>query len=152
MSAICILTPIVIGSWPMIAAAISGVASAMGFSMVAGQNEEPVERSSGRVETDIPNSEVLKESMGVGEKIRIQKGDLTIEFGRDERGACSVCVTGKNHSNAELRKIGQEVAGRVVQQFTYNKLITELKKRNYSVVNENVQADASISVRVRLNR
>jgi hypothetical protein len=36
MSTVCILTPIVIGSWPMIATAVAGAASAMGYA-VAGE-------------------------------------------------------------------------------------------------------------------
>jgi len=73
---------------------------------------------------------------------------VTIEFKRDLRGTCSMCVTGSK-SKQELQKIGQEVSGRVVQQFAYHKLVTELKKRNYAIVDEKVQQDESIRVRVR---
>jgi len=38
----------------------------------------------------------------------------------------------------------------VVQQFAYNKLLTELKRRNYSVVDEQVLSDESVRLRVRL--
>jgi hypothetical protein len=149
MSAVCILTPIVVASWPVLASAIVGAATAMGFTIRAEalHQERPHRR---KVETDIPNSEVVADELARGEKIVVQRGEVTVEFGRDERGACTVCVTGDKLSDRELRKIGEEVAGRVVQQFAYHKLMTELKKRNYTVVGEQVLEDQSVHMRVRL--
>ncbi|MHC4415673.1 MAG: hypothetical protein ACYS0G_10345 [Planctomycetota bacterium] len=152
MSTVCILTPIVIGSWPMISAAVVAAAGSMGFSVLG--TEPVVDRASGttRVETEVPNSQVVAEILRRGEKVRIEKDGVVIEFGVDERGACTVCVSGEGRREAELKRIGEEVAGRVVQQFAYHKLMTELKERNYSIVEESVEEDDSIQVRVRLNR
>lgn len=151
MGAILVLTPLVISSWPAITAAIMGAATAMGFSVAGGaaapQTITPKKKT---VETEIENSEVVAEALTRGQKIVIQKGDITIEFGQDARGGCSVCVTGERHAERELKQIGQEVAGRVVQQFAYHKLMTELKRRRYSIVDEKVMQDQSIQVRVRL--
>ena len=63
MSAVCVLTPIVVGSWPAIATAITSAAAAMGFCVAARQPEFEDERVVGRsgVETEIPNSEVIEE-------------------------------------------------------------------------------------------
>ncbi len=83
---------------------------------------------------------------------RIERDGFTIDFGVDERGTCTVCVRGKGRGKAELKKIGDEVAGRVVQQFAYHKLMTELKQRNYNVLEESVQDDQSIQVSVKLAR
>jgi hypothetical protein len=149
MSAVCVLTPIVVASWPALSAAIMGAAASMGFSVQAAG--APAEKAAKRrVETNIPNSEILAEELQRGQRIVVQRGDITIEFGQDLRGACTVCVTGKNHSDAALRKIGDDVAGRVVQQFAYHKLMTELKSRNYTVLSENVLADESVQVRIQL--
>jgi hypothetical protein len=151
MSTVCVLTPIVVGSWPMISSAIFGAAGALGFVVASGGTEE--HRRAGaetRVESEVPNSEVLAGELPRGEKLRIQRDGVLVEFGLDERGRCTVCVSGKKHSKAELRRIGEEVAGRVVQQFAYHKLMTELKSKGYNVVEESVQKDASIQLRVRL--
>ncbi|MCG8405958.1 MAG: DUF1257 domain-containing protein [Phycisphaerales bacterium] len=151
MSAVCVLTPLVVTSWPILASAIAGAAASMGFSIQPSCSNEEEERTplKNGVETEIENSEIIREEMGRGQKIVITKGDITIELGHDERGACTVCVSGSKHSDSELRAIGEEVAGRVVQQFAYHKLMTELKNRNYSVVDEEVLADESVRVRVR---
>ena len=149
MSAVCVLTPLVVASWPVLSSAILGAATSLGFSVRAESLHREKPRRH-RVETEIENSEVVADALSRGQKIVVQKGDITIEFGQDERGACTVCVTGDRQSDRELRKIGQEVAGRVVQQFAYHKLMTELKKRNYTVVEEQALQDQSVHVRVRL--
>lgn len=151
MSSVCVLTPLVIGSWPMISSAIFGAASAMGFVVASGTNQEQRRvATDNRVESEVPHSEVVADSLPKGEKLRIQREGVIVEFGLDERGRCTVCVTGPKHTKAELRRIGDEVAGRVVQQFAYHKLMTELKSKGYNIVNESVQKDASIQLRVRL--
>ena len=151
MGAILVLTPLVVASWPAITAAVMGAAVAMGYSAAGSSVDVGKPRSGKRtVETEIENSEVVAEAMGRGHTIIIQKDDVTIEFGQDERGACTVCVTGTRHSENQLKQIGRTVAGRVVQQFAYHKLITELKRRNWSILEEKVIQDESIQVRVRL--
>lgn len=158
MSAVLVLTPLVISSWPAISAAVVGAAAAMGFSVAGGVLQQDLGEQGSRqaaarkkkVETEVPNSEVMADSLTRGQKITIQKGDITIEIGQDERGACTVCASGGKHSDKELKKIAEEVAGRIVQQFAYHKLITELKRRKGTIVEEHVNQDQSIQVRVRL--
>ncbi|MFA6135157.1 MAG: DUF1257 domain-containing protein [Phycisphaerae bacterium] len=151
MSAVCVLTPILIGSWPAISAAIASAAASLGFAIATAKKDEIVEvPADNTVETVLPNSQVMDDIKGRSETLRIDKDGISIIFKRDERGACTLCVSGPL-SKRQLEQIGQEVAGRVTQQFAYHKLMTELKKHNYSVVEERVQNDSSIRVRVRLN-
>jgi len=150
MSAVCVMTPLVIASWPVISAAIVGAAAAMGFAVHGPEVQEEEQRRTVGVETEVENSEVVAENLAPDQKIVVTRDDLVVTVAPDERGRCTVCVTGKRHSDTELRRIGEEVAGRVVQQFAYNKLLTELKRRNYSVVDEQVLSDESVRLRVRL--
>ncbi len=151
MSTVCILTPIVIGSWPSIVSAVMGAAGAMGFS-VAASAEAPAGTAVDSVETEVANSQVLSEAMSRGEKIRIQKDGVVVEVGVDARGRCSVCASGAGLTKSQLEKIGEDIAGRVVQQFAYHKLMTELKSRGFSIEQERVSNDHSIEVRVRMDR
>ena len=121
MSAICVLTPLVVSSWPVVASAITGAGISMGFSARGSQLHEYPEKTSDSVEMEIANSDVVADEFKTGQRVTLVKDDITIEFGVDERGRCRACVTGNNRSKAELRKIGNEVAGRVVQQFAYHK-------------------------------
>lgn len=150
MSSVCVLTPIVIGSWPAISAAVLGAAGAMGFTVASGEHKLRADERRRSVETQVPNSEVVAEELSRGQRLVIEKDGITIEFGVDERGRCTVCASGEGRSTAELRRIGEEVAGRVVQQFAYHKLVTELKTRGYRIDQESVTADQSIQLRVRL--
>jgi hypothetical protein len=152
MSTVCVLTPIVVGSWPAISTAVLGAAAAMGFTVASGEREIQRQTGSRSVETEVPNSEVVAESLSRGQKLRFERDGLVIEFGIDDRGKCTVCASGVGRSNAELRKLGEEVSGRVVQQFAYHKLVTELKNRGYRVAEESVEQDHSIQLRVRLGR
>lgn len=150
MSSVCVLTPIVVGSWPAIATAVLGAAGAMGFTVISGESEIEAEAGRRSVETEVPNSEVVAETLARGERLRIEKDGVLIEFGVDDRGKCAVCASGEGVSKNELRRIGEEVAGRVVQQFAYHKLVNELKNRGYRIAQESVQQDQSIQLRVRL--
>lgn len=150
MGATIILTPLVVASWPLLASAVAGAAASMGFALqsAAEQDEVNALRTKG-VEVELENSSVVAEQMERGRTMVITKGDLRIEIGRDDRGGCRVCVTG-GRNERDMRAIGEEVAGRIVQQYAYHKLVSELKRRNYQVVDEEVLADQSVRVRIRL--
>lgn len=149
MSAVCVLTPVVIGSWPVIQAAIVGAMASMGFSARAARGEAGRAARERSVEEAIANSEVLEEHMQVGERIIAEKEGLRVEFGRDNRGACTVCVTGTGHSDAQLRNLAREISAKVVQQYTYHKVITELQTRQFAVTDQQVAADGTIKLHVR---
>jgi hypothetical protein len=150
MSSVCVLTPIVVGSWPAITSAALGAAAAMGFTVSSAERAAKRAEGSRAVEMEVPNSEVVAEGLARGQKLRIEREGVTLEIGVDDRGKCTVCASGDGLSKAELKRIGEEVAGRIVQQFAYHKLVTELKGRGYQIAEESVQQDQSIQLRVRM--
>lgn len=153
MSSVSVISPVIICAWPAVAAAVAGAAASMGFNVTVPELASEIEHEGPRrrrVETEVPNSEVLEEQLAGDERIVITRGNIEIVVGRDERGAVSLCVTGEGQSKAELEQIGQEVAGRIVQQFAYHRLVAELISRDYEVIEESVQQDQSIQMRVRL--
>lgn len=154
MSSVVVLTPILISAWPSIAAAVASAAATMGFTIALGNDCTPTasEKERTKVEADIPNSEVLDEAMTQEEKIVIESPGVRIEVGRDERGSIRLCVVGEGRSKRELERLGQEVAGRIVQQFAYHKLVSELKQRRFDIVEEAVEQDQSIRLCVRAGR
>jgi len=148
MSAVCVLTPLVIGSWPVVSAAVAGALASMGFS-VATRTAEPIIRTRNRIEETIDNSEVLEEHMSRGEMVTADKGDVRVEVGRDERGTCKVCVSGEGYTDGQLRKVAREISARIVQQYTYHKVVSELKSRRFTVAGEQVAADGTIKLHIR---
>lgn len=152
MSAVIIMTPVVIAAWPVISAAVVGAIGAMGYSAVSGiVNEQnklnvDVEKS---VDIELENSDVVGETLAREEELVFTKGDITLKFRRDIRGKLQICVTGVNRPDSELQRIGEEISHKVTQQFIYNKVVSELKNSDFSIVGQDVGEDETIHIQVR---
>lgn len=150
MSAIIIMTPVVIAAWPVISAAVVGAVGAMGYAAATNANlvDEQIDVENS-VDLEIANSDVAAENMSREETLIFTKGDITLTFKRDIRGKLKICVTGKNHSDSELRRIGTEISQKVTQQFIYNRVVSELKNADFSIVGQEVGEDDAIKIQVR---
>jgi len=152
MGAVLVLTPVIIGSWPAITAAVAGAASAMGL-IVSETVKESVKQDQSdteqNVELELSDSKVLAESMTTDQEIVLTKGDIELRVKRDERGRCSVCAKGTGHSQTELKQIAEEFTQKLTQCFVYDKVMRELKNKDFQVVNEEVSEDESIRIHVR---
>ncbi|MFA5251416.1 MAG: DUF1257 domain-containing protein [Phycisphaerae bacterium] len=152
MSAILVLTPIIITSWPAITAAVAGAASAMGLLVHQSVKEElqaSQQEAVQSVEVEVNESEIFKESMKTDQEIVLQKGDIELRVRRDERGRCSVCAKGIGHNKAELKQLATEFTQKLTQCFVYDKVMRELKNKQFQIVNEEVMGDESIRINVR---
>lgn len=154
MSTVVILTPIIIGGWPTITAAVAGAATALGLALKESAKEE-VENAvqeanvEQQVEIALSESEVLAQSMTTDKEIVLTKGNVELRVRRDERGRCSVCARGKGHSKAELKQMAEEFTQKMTQCYVYNRVATELKNKNFQIVNEEVMDDEAIRINVR---
>ncbi|MHC4160295.1 MAG: DUF1257 domain-containing protein, partial [Planctomycetota bacterium] len=81
--------------------------------------------------------------------IVLTKGTVELRVKRDERGRCSVCAKGIGHSKVELKQIAEEFTQKLTQCFVYDKVLRELKNKDFQVVNEEVTEDESIRIHVR---
>jgi hypothetical protein len=150
MSAVVVVTPLVIASWPVITAAVSAAISTMGFSVAQGLDKaRRTNLTRARAEIEVEDSEILAEAASVREVLVVEREGVRAVFSRDERGALKVCLEGEGFSKGELRQIGEELIGRVTQQFVYHRVMTELKERRMNVVEEEVTEDRTIKIRVR---
>lgn len=151
MSTVIIVAPILIGSWPMISTAITAAIASMGYSIFRDAELEATTETSARnrAEINVEDSEILAETTGVEEEIVVQKDGITARFARDERGALKVCVEGEGYSKSQLKQIGEELIGSVTQQYVYHRVMTEMEDRNMTVVNEEVDADRTVRIRVK---
>lgn len=154
MSTVFILTPVIIGGWPTITAAIAGAATALGLAVKESVKKEvknAVQQANveQQVEVTLSESEVLAQSMATNKEIVLTKGNVELRVRRDERGRCSVCAKGKGHSKAELKQMAEVFTQKMTQCFVYNRVATELKNKNFQVVNEEVMDDEAIRINVR---
>ena len=150
MSAVIVVTPLVIASWPVITAAITAAISTMGFSLAQrAELERQGVRSKAKAEIDVEDSEILAESGGLSQELVVERDGIRAVFTRDERGALRLCIEGEGLSKSQLRELGEELIGRVTQQFVYHRLMTELNERKMNVVDQEVAEDRTIKIRVR---
>lgn len=151
MSTVMVITPIVIANWPAITAAVAAAVGTIGFTAVR-ESQADLERHSdetARAEIEVEDTEILPDAGGSGEEMVVERDGIIARFSRDARGALRVCVEGHGHSKAELKRIGEDLIGRVTQQYVYHRVVTELKQRNMAIVDEQVSDDRTVKIRVR---
>lgn len=150
MSCVIVVTPLIIAGWPAITAAVTAAMGTMGYAVAQGSsNRRARADTKTRAEIEVENSEILEDAGGSGEEMVVEREGIRAVFSRDARGALRVCMEGEGLSKNELRRIGEELIGRVTQQYVYHRMITELKARRMSVVEEEVAEDQTIRIRVR---
>jgi hypothetical protein len=151
MSSVIVVTPLIIAGWPAITAAVTAALGSLGYAVTKDTTSRRRIATDGktRAEIEVEDSEILEGGGATGEEFVVEKDGIRAVFSRDARGALKLCMEGEGYSKPELRKIGEELIGRVTQQFVYHKMITELKERHMVVVDEEVAEDRTIRIRVR---
>jgi len=154
MSCVCILTPVVIAAWPAFSAAVVAAAGSLGYQIASTgadlkTTEAVSQTTASRVQLEIENSEVVTGQLGREQKISVTKDGVTITFSRDARGKASLCVSGQGRGQEELRALGEELSQAVVQQYVYQKLMSEMQARGFNVIEEETNTDRSIRLKVR---
>jgi hypothetical protein len=154
MSAVAVLTPVVISAWPALSSAVLSAAAQLGFSVVdetrqslTRQREES--QRANTLELEVPHSEVVTGTLGRDQRIQLIREGCTAVFQRDARGRASFCITGAGRTEEELRQVGEELGGRMVQQYVLQKLRTELAERGMNLVEESVDENQAIRLTVR---
>jgi len=150
MSTVVVLTPIIISQWPAITAAIAAAVGAMGFTAAGSSSLGSREAATlERAEIEVTDSEILAATAGTEQTVVVERDGIRAVFSRDVRGALKVCMEGRGHSKAQLKQIGEELIERVTQQYVYHRIVSELKERNMTIVDEEVEADRTVRIRVR---
>ena len=153
MGAVCILTPIVIAAWPAFSAAVVSAATSLGYLVV----DEGIKQSraaagsssSNRVDLEITQSELVTGQLGRDQHLSVTRDGVTVTFSRDARGKASLCVSGGGLSQENLRALGEELSGQVVQRYVYQKLMDEMRARGFVVVEEETDEQRAIHLKVR---
>jgi hypothetical protein len=151
MSTVMVITPILIANWPAITAAVAAAVGTMGFASIQEGHVSTGAsgRTASREEIEVEDSEILETAAGTAEQIVVERDGVRATFSRDARGALRVCMEGGALSKAQLRKLGNELIGRVTQQYAYHRIVTELKQKNMTIVDEQVTKDQTVKIRVR---
>lgn len=151
MSGVVVILPVVAtAAWPVLVTAASCVMTAMGYSIANTAAEAAAEaavETRNTVTLDVSNTEEV--SLGREESLTFVKDGITVVFRRDARGRLTVCVEG-DLAKAELRELGEELAGKVLQQFAYNRIVESMSARTgMSLVEQSVDEDETIRIKLR---
>jgi len=154
MSAVSVLTPVVVAAWPVFTAAVAAAATSLGYTVVADTMNKLGKSTSNKnvakqVELQIANTELVTGQLERDQRITVSRNDVTVTFSRDARGRAQVCVSGAGQPEEALRALGQELSQSVVQHYVYRKLIDECRARQFIIVEEEVEGDKSIRLKVR---
>ena len=152
MSTVIVLTPLVIGSWPLISVAATAAAVGLGLSVKQEIQEicqETEVDTNQAVEVELENSEVLATQVASGKSLVLTKDGVTLKVTRDARGRCKVCAEGTGYSKAELKRMAKDFTQKLTQCFVYHRTVSELKNKNFQMINEEVMEDGTIRVHVR---
>jgi hypothetical protein len=154
MSAVCILTPVVIAAWPAFSAAVVAAATSLGYTIVdesicGEQTNQAAQTGERKIQLEIEQSEIVTNQLGRDQRIRVTRGGVIVTFSRDARGKASVCVSGAGYTDEQLRGIGEELSRRVVQKYIHQRLLDEIRTREFIVVEEEVDENQAIRLKVR---
>jgi len=155
MSTVVIVAPLIVTSWPLIVSAITASISALGYAVAADGVQDYMDccKENEKVSEEIvlENSEILGDARNRNEVMVVEKDNIKAVFHRDARGTLRLSIEAVGLSKNEIRRIGDELIGRVTQQYAYNRLVTEMKERGMTIVEESVEADDTVRIRVRNN-
>lgn len=156
MSVIFVVAPIVAGSWPIVSAAIIAASAALGYAAATraenridgfvGNNLPDAMRS---LDMRMTDSQVVTDALQRGESFTVQRDGVTAVFRVDGRGQCQVHLSGVGVSEMTLQAAGQELMDKVRQQFAYSQVMAELETRGFQVVQQEMEANQSIRIRVK---
>jgi hypothetical protein len=152
MSLFFVVTPVLAGmALPVLTAAVTAVATSLGyhFSMGKASDETTAVETEETVELENANAKAIGETLGAGEELVMKKEGIEVKFKLRADGRCRINVCGKGRSKKELEAVGSEVANRIIQQYVYNKIVEETKKRGFTVVAEETGAEKTIKLKLR---
>ena len=93
MSAVCILTPVVIAAWPAFSAAVAAAATSLGYTIVEegikqSQTGKTVDTGEREVTLEIEQSEIVTNQLGRDQCIKVTRGgcDRDVLAGRAREG------------------------------------------------------------------
>lgn len=153
-----VLTPAIGWAWPALLPILGAVASALGYKHfsepkgilrgVLSQEMDGLRIERVALETVL--AEVIAEEIGTEERLVLKRGEITLIFRKDALGKFYVDVMGPVAISAlELKLLGEEFARELVKKFAYHKITEQLERVGTAVIEEKVEPDERVVLRMR---
>lgn len=137
MSVIVVMvTPVLIGGWSILGPLISAAAAALGYKLLGRSIKKAQGRNSSGIEIADENSEMIEETIVPEEELVFEKDGIVLTFKKDARGKFAICVDGEGKTKEELTTAGKTILNKIKQQYAYRRIVNEMGKRGYNVVEE----------------
>jgi hypothetical protein len=153
MGAVLILTPVVVSAWPVFAGAVASAAASLGYGAAKelgrSKTDQALAGAVTGVSLEVPNSQVMTDQLGLGEKLSFTREGVTITFRRDDRGKATLHVSGAGHTEEELRRFGEEMSQRVVRDYVWQQLRQGMEANQFSLIEETEDENHAIHMTVR---
>lgn len=157
---IFVITPIIGASLPALTPIIFAAAAALGYKalleMPEGDaiNRELRRRIHEEQDVELRLEDSVLEAMDLevkrAESLFFQKEGFVLVVAKDERGKLRIKVTGpKARSSKELRAAGEEFAAELAQLYAQHRAVEELTRLNAEVIEEQVNDQGEIVLKIR---
>ncbi|MFC1705893.1 DUF1257 domain-containing protein [Planctomycetota bacterium] len=149
MSCVVVMVPLVrirgTRSWRVMSDAVAAAAANAGFRVSKEPGRITIRNT---VELEMEHGDAVTETLGHEDEISVERKGVRVTFSRSARGEFKICVDGEPPKD-ELRRTGEDLAGRVIQQYVYRRLLGELEHNGFQTVSEEQGVDDSIHLHVR---
>ncbi len=146
MSVVIVACPVIVATaMPLVTSFAAAAATALGYEL---RHVRPgLSRRQAKATVEVEQSELSSE-LPVGALAVLVRGDVTAEIRVGPNGRLQICMDGPL-SAEELQRLGEELAGKILQQYAYHTLRSELEARGAQVQEEEVLEDQSIRLVVK---
>ena len=153
MSVVFVVVPAVSAGWPVMAAAVGAACAAMGYTAARALEQREADSVAAdpvrhRVELEMSNAEVIGGALLRDQSVQFEKDGVVATFTKDARGNLGLHVDGER-SREELVRIGQQLLNQVRQQYACEKVKSEVLSQGFSLVDEHVDEQGNIRLKVR---
>jgi len=145
--------PAVSAGWPVLAAAIGAACAAAGYTAARTLEQRDADNVAStsvrhRVELEMSNAEVIGAALSREQSVQFEKDGVVATFTKDARGSLGLHVDGEC-SREELARIGQQLLNQVRQQYACEKVKSEVLSQGFSLVDEHVDEQGNVRLKVR---
>ncbi|HXE72556.1 MAG TPA: DUF1257 domain-containing protein [Candidatus Nitrosotenuis sp.] len=155
MSGVFVVVPVMISA-PVVFSAATAVAAALGYSVAQRGLQDAADslklrgQESSTVEQEIEDSQGLAQLVDQEGELVLTRPDVVVRFTRSRGDRCRMTICGlKKQSPEELQAIGQELTEKMLQQYAYHQIVSQMKQRGFSKIEETVEEDGTIRLTLR---
>lgn len=154
------ITPVIGWSWPALAPVLLAAGAAVGFKLVFDSKDEGeltpelrnrlLSEDTVQLQLDQAVEHALFDEVRRGDAAIFRKDALVLMVTKDERGRLRITVTAPKGTSRELlRAEGQAFAREIAQLFATNRVVEQLARLNFDVVEEEQTEEGEIRLKVR---